>query len=363
MGQRVLCKAYVALVLLIFTQEVTGQICNVDPMMPQEYYEGTEELSGEELRIALHDIIDDHTVRSYTFIWTAFESTDAKPNGKVWDICSDTPGSTPPYEYEFVVDQGGVADMEGNGFTREHSFPRSWFGGAVSPMNSDIHAVFPCDAYVNGSRSNHPYGEVGQPSFTSMNGSKRGPNSYPGYGGTSFEPIDAYKGDLARAYFYMSTRYMNEDETWPGGPMTDGVNYKEWAKYMLMDWAEMDPVSQKEIDRNNAIFAIQGNRNPFIDCPGFIDLVWGDIASSVTDRVVAEARNIIFPNPISNAEISVNMEPDEAIILYDYTGKVLMSCSRECVAQTQHTVATIPPGLYIISVRKADQLFTQKLVK
>ncbi len=271
----------------------------VDYFPPAGYYDAAAGLSGEALRAALHDIIDAHTPVSYDFAWTAYYTTDDKPNGKVWDIYSDVPGGVPPYEYTFGVDEGGEGGAEGNGYSREHSFPKSWFGGEVAPMFTDLFALYPCDAHVNGNRGTYPYGEVDSPTWVSLNGSRRGTCSTPGYTGVAFEPIDAYKGDLARTYFYMSTRYYGEDGAWPGGPMTDGADLLPWAKAMLLAWHEQDPVSQKEIERNGTIHGFQNNRNPFIDHPEFVDAVFGDatgaeVAGGEAARLSLEAG---APNP------------------------------------------------------------------
>jgi len=270
----------------------------IESNIPEGYYDDAENLTGENLRAALHDIIKNHDAYSYDYAWTAFWTTDDKPNGKVWDIYSDVPGGTPPYEYTFGVDQGGIGGQEGNGYTREHSFPKSWFGGSVMPMYADLFALYPCDAHVNGNRGNYPYGEVSSPEWTSLNGSKRGPNSYAGYTGIVFEPIDAYKGDLARTYFYMTTKYYTEDANWAGSPMTDGANLLPWAVDMLLEWHEDDPVSRKEIDRNNAIYKIQNNRNPYIDHPEFVDPWLAQTAADdeVTITLGAKFENI-YPNP------------------------------------------------------------------
>jgi endonuclease I len=244
--------------------------------IPPGYYDPAAGLSGTALQSALHNIIDNHTVRSYNQLWTDMQVTDDKPNGKVWDIYSDIPGGTPPYEYSFGSDQCGTYSQEGDCYNREHTFPKSWFGGEVSPMYSDLFQVMPADGYVNSQRSNYPYGEVGSYTWISQNGCKLGSCIYPGYNGTVFEPIDEYKGDVARNYFYMATRYYGEDGSWPGSDMVDGSQLKEWAKNMLLEWSNNDPVSQKEIDRNNAIYNLQDNRNPFIDHPEYIGLIWGD---------------------------------------------------------------------------------------
>ena len=145
----------------------------------------------------------------------AFHDTDKRPDGKVWDVYSDIPGGTPPYE--FVFGPLGSGSSEGIAYNREHSFPQSWFGGSVSPMYSDLWIIYPTDSKVNSERGNFPYGMAGSATFTSLNGSKLGGCVSPGYSGTCFEPIDGYKGDLARSQFYVATRYFDEDASWPGG--------------------------------------------------------------------------------------------------------------------------------------------------
>jgi len=266
---------------------------------PAGYYDSADGLSGTELQQALHDIIDNHTSQTYTYLWTAFQSTDKKDNGYVWDMYSDIPGGSPVYNYTFVTDQCGSYGIEGDCYNREHSFPKSWFNDA-SPMYTDLFHLYPTDGYVNGRRNNYPYGETDHPTWSSSNGSKLGPCDYPGYSGTVFEPIDNYKGDLARTYFYMATRYYGEDAAWPGSDMVDGSQPKEWALTLLMEWHTNDPVSTKELDRNDAVFAIQKNRNPYIDHPEYVDLVWGgvvipkDTLAPVVDSVqVADAGHII----------------------------------------------------------------------
>jgi endonuclease I len=297
----------------------------VDVSVPAGYYDSAEGLGGEALRAALHDIIEDHTAYSYDYAWTAFYTTDDKPNGKVWDIYSDVPGGTPPYEYTFGVDQGGVGGQEGTGYTREHSWPKSWFGGEVSPMYTDLFALYPCDAHVNGNRGAYPYGEVASPAWMSLNGSKVGPCSYPGYSETVFEPIDAYKGDLARTYFYMSTRYYSEDAGWPGSPMTDGADLLPWAVDMLLEWHADDPVSRKELERNASIYAMQNNRNPFIDRPEFaVDIYVTAGVEGPEPAVRAAALSLICPNPIRPSATVRYSVPEAArvtVALYDVLGR------------------------------------------
>ena len=258
------------LALLLSIQCVYAQI-------PDGYYDAASGQSGETLKTTLHGIIDDHTVKSYDYLWTAFQTTDDKSNGKVWDMYSDVPDGTPSYEFTFGSNQCGNYGQEGDCYNREHSFPKSWFNDA-SPMYSDLFHLVPTDGYVNGKRSNYPFGEVGTATWTSENGSKLGTCNYPGYSGTVFEPIDEYKGDFARTYFYMATRYENLIAGW-SSPMLDGSSFPaftEWAEAMLLEWHESDPVSTKETERNDVVYGFQNNRNPFIDHPEYVNAIWGD---------------------------------------------------------------------------------------
>ena len=276
---------------------------------PAGYYNAANGLEGEAKQSALHNIIDNHTVRSYGYLWGAFNSTDKKSNNKVWDMYSDVPGGTPDYEFTFGSDQCGNYSSEGDCYNREHSFPKSWFSEA-SPMQTDLFHIYPTDGYVNGQRGNMPFGETESPTNTYSNGTKRGLSSIEGFSGLVFEPLDEYKGDFARTYFYMATRYYQEDGSWPGSEMVDGAQPKPWALNMLLNWHENDPVSSKEVSRNNAIYDIQDNRNPFIDHPEYVEDIWGEftlppivvgnLAHSPVTPVAEEAVDVIA-NVLANA--------------------------------------------------------------
>ncbi len=328
---------YMFITLLITVSSLWTQI-------PAGYYDNASGLTGPALQAALHDIIDGHYARTYTELWTDFQTTDVKPNGKVWDMYSDIPGQTPPYEYTFVTNQCGNYSGEGSCYNREHSWPKSWFNEG-DPMYTDLFHLVPTDGYVNGRRSNYPYGEVSSPSWTSLNGSKLGPNTYPGYSGTAFEPIDAYKGDFARNYFYMSTRYLNEDGGWDTNDMVSGSQLLEWAQNMLMEWHEADPVSNKELDRNDAVYRIQGNRNPYIDNPEYVALVWGGATLGLPEPTDLQVNNI--------TETSVDFSwTDNATTEDGY--KIYLNGSRIAVlgANTEaHPVSGLEPGTrYVLSV-------------
>ena len=243
--------------------------------VPDGYYDNALNKSGYELKRALWQCIFRHEQLSYADLWTAFGETDVDENGYIIDMYNDC-------QFEFQEDQCG-SGSSGNPenqcvcYNREHSMPKSWFDEG-RPMYTDLFHLYPVSGYVNSRRSNYPFGEVGNATFTSTAGSKLGTCNYPGYGKTVFEPVDEYKGDFARTYFYMATCYQDKVASWESD-MLAGNNqqvFTDWAMNMLLEWHEQDPVSEKEIARNNAVYEIQGNRNPFIDYPELVEKIWGD---------------------------------------------------------------------------------------
>lgn len=239
--------------------------------VPAGYYDAAVGKSGEELQKSLSTIINNATDVGYSGLWDLYRTTDKRPDGKVWDMYSDVT------DFVFGTDQCGTYSSEGDCYNREHSVPKSWFS-EQSPMYSDAWHIYPTDGKINSYRSNNPFGEVGSGASSSKNGfSKWGKCVTPGYSGTVFEPNDEYKGDFARTYFYFATRYQNRINNWGGIFVSSYPHIVQWQLDMLLRWNEMDPVSQKEIDRNEAVYASkQGNRNPFIDYPELVDLIFGD---------------------------------------------------------------------------------------
>lgn len=324
---------------------------------PAGYYDSANGLSGTALQAALHTIIDNHTVQSYSSLPELFQQTDMKPNGTVWDMYSDVPGGNPPYVYYFTSgDQCGSYSEEGDCFNREHSWPKSWFDD-MSPMYSDMFHIYPTDGYVNGRRSNYPYGTVSSASWTSENGCKLGSCSYPGYSGTVFEPIDEYKGDFARTYFYMSTRYYGEDSGWPGSDMVIGSQLRPWALAMMKEWHLSDPVSQKEIDRNNAVYGIQHNRNPFIDHPEYVAQIWG--GPTGVAGLTYNSNITVYPVPVTDhciIDAHGYYQPDRvSVFITDVTGRNInadYSCSNGVILVN---TTALPGGFYFITMSEAGK--------
>lgn len=219
-------------------------------------------------------------------VWGAFQTTDVLPNGTtIRDRYSSIS------HYTVGEDQGSSSGTEATGgYNREHSFPKSWFGGSTAAgPGTDLHHIYPTDVYVNNMRQNLPFGpNNGETNHSAGYYSKVGECTYPGSDGVRcFEPDDEWKGDFARTYFYMVTCYENSLVSWGNaGSTINGTTYPSfttWSLNMLLEWSRNDPVSDIEVARNEAVCAIQHNRNPFIDYPGLEEYIWGTKTSESFD--------------------------------------------------------------------------------
>lgn len=232
--------------------------------VPQGYYNRASGKTTAALKTALCEIINPHTeVSSYNALPSYFQKTDLHPGTmQWWDMYSTIPLYAPSFK----------------GLNREHSFPKSWWGGDTNiPAYVDLNHLYPAEAAANMAKSNYPLGEVtGTPTFD--NGwSTVGKGIEMGGAPYVFEPADEYKGDFARTYFYMVTCY--QDINWKYQYMARNGSYpslQQWAINLLLKWHREDGVSQKEIDRNEAVYKIQNNRNPFIDYPELAEYIWGN---------------------------------------------------------------------------------------
>ena len=246
---------------------------------------------GEEIRTALYNKIKDHTVLTYSGVWASATGVDDRKDGtnNIWDMYSNC-----------IFDKwndkcgSGESTEDCECYNREHSVPKSWWGSDESePMYTDLHHLIPTDRLANSQRSAWPLGEVSSVEWT--NGSAKLGYGTFGNSGTNmtFEPADEYKGDFARIYFYMATCYKNKNLA-AGGKgykvFSNGTaNFTTTALNLYLNWHREDPVSQKEIDRNNGVAKKQGNRNPFVDAPELVEYIWGNkknVAYSCTQSAV-----------------------------------------------------------------------------
>ena len=220
--------------------------------------------------------------------------------------------SSKPYKSS---DNGSSASTCGTGWNKEHTVPQSWFGES-SPMKSDAFHVYPTDIRMNSLRSSYPYGENNAAKGCATYGyGSVGTSTFPGYTGTVFDPGEggeygSYKGDLARTYFYMATRYRTTNFTSGSGgtsfTYSGGVaNLTPYMRDLMLKWHREDPVSEKELKRNNAIYAHQHNRNPFIDYPELVEYIWGTKAGqTVVLSALVSAYDGETPPPGPQPEIT-----------------------------------------------------------
>lgn len=238
--------------------------------IPEGYYSSLKGKKGAELKTAIHDIIKKANVLSYgsgnRSTWWGFWSTDRDESGRFIDRYSSES------EWEMSTSQGAV----GAGMNIEHSFPKSWWGGAKNQAYEDLYNLMPCESKINSKKSNYPMGIV--VSGDIGNGwTKVGKGTD---GKWYWEPADPWKGDFARGYMYMATAY--QDYNWSGNQapqiLQQGAypTLKEWAYKLYIQWAKADKPNALEIKRNNEVAKIQGNRNPYVDFPNLMEYVWGD---------------------------------------------------------------------------------------
>ncbi len=339
--------------------------------IPTDYYTAANNKKGTALRSALHTIIKNHTTLTYSDLWDAFYTTDVRPdNGKVWDIYSDNPDDGANYYFDFGSDQCGNYSGEGDCYNREHSVPKSWFGDAA-PMYTDLFHLYPTDGFVNGKRGNLAFGEVNNANWTSSNGSKLGSSAVAGSPNTVFEPIDAYKGDLARTYFYFSVCYKDKNLGVEDHSMFSGGNLKPWALAMLIQWHNDDPVSQKELDRNNAVYDIQGNRNPFIDFPELVGKIYGSDSINAFNPTNIEEFELserwqIYPNPANDAVTitpPVTTDQPATLQLLSLTGQLLRQEEITLSDSYRLNLAELTPGVYLLRIQSDQFRIIKKIVK
>ena len=325
---------------------------------PTGYYNTTTG-TGYTLKTQLYNIVKGHTDNGYNGLWTTYGTSDRdnqyENDNTIIDIYSENPTGADPYTFTYTSGQCGTYSVEGNCYNREHIIPQSVFNSSA-PMVSDAHFIPPTDGKVNGIRSNYAHGKVATASYTSKNGGKLGTSAVSGYVGTVFEPIDAFKGDVARMYFYFATRYENT----VGGysyAMFNGTGNQVFTTAflnMLLQWHANDPVSSREIARNNAIYARQGNRNPFIDNPSYVNIIWGGTSPTADTTPPSVPASLIAPSKTTNSvSLSWNISTDNVGVTgYEvYNGATLLTTN----TTTSYTVTGLFANTaYSFSVKAKD---------
>ncbi|WP_339835376.1 endonuclease [uncultured Flavobacterium sp.] len=366
--------------ILLFLLSVTMGFAQI----PTGYYSSATG-TGYTLKTQLYNIIKNHNDQGYGALWTLYSSTAFRDNyyennGSLLDMYSENPTGSDSYEYTSTSQQCGNYSGEGSCYNREHLVPQSYFDNyAVDPMKNDGHFVVPSDGYVNGQRNNFPFGKVGSASWTSTNGSKKGNNLNSGYSAgysnTVFEPIDEFKGDIARSLFYFATRYeniMSNFYTTTGAStdakvMFDGSNNKAFSDTflnILITWHTNDPVSAKEIAINNRVFQHQANRNPFIDHPEYVCQIWPTQCAALSTQDFVSLDGIsVYPNPSNNHSINIQSEVAlDEIQLINLNGQLIQVINKPVFNNNTYTIDNLPQGFYLLRLSSENQSVTKKII-
>lgn len=280
---------------------------NAQNEVPPHYYDQALGKSGVELQSALHQVIQNgHRRCSWSNLTYYYKFTDLNPQNtsQILDIYGNC---------SFAFNQTGcTSNVICDCYEKEHIFCQSWYGyDDQVPIKTDLHHVIPADRVIQGQKRNdNAFCTVGNANDVFENGSQYGEADFFCFDddmssvSMAYEPADEYKGDIARSLFYIATRYYGDDASWPTNkPMSIGAQLRPWAIKMLLQWHHSDPVSEREINRNNVIYngipdsaysyptsngvvfdtlRSQGNRNPFIDFPELADLIWSNDSSTQT---------------------------------------------------------------------------------
>ena len=362
--------------LCFFSQSNFGPPSNptygvVQTNIPQGYYDQANNLSSDELKEALHQIISNHVIFPYTSnstdTWDILQESDQDPNENNNMILVYTGRSQ---EKGYRDGSGNYSQYEnGNGtqsnsWNREHIWPKSHgFPDEDDNAYTDVHNLKPCDRSVNSSRGTKDF---------DFGGNQHSEASDCLTDSDSWEPPDYVKGDIARILFYMVVRYD------PGVDHENNTFDLELVDYTtpnntepilgklssLLDWHLSDPVDDFEINRNQIIFGFQENRNPFIDHPNLVNYLWGDNVGLVWNENLTVPENeivktIIYPNPSSGIiNFSSDME-DEIIEIFNLNGQNILN---KIIDSSNSVELDLPSGIYFLRSNTKSGIYNSKLI-
>lgn len=355
---------------------------------PANYYNNATG-TGYTLKTQLKAIITNgHNDQGYASLWNLYTTATFRDNiyendGSLLDFYSENPTGVDAYNFTSTSQQCGNYSSEGDCYNREHLIPQSYFDSfQVDPMKNDAFHVVPSDGKVNGDRGNFPFGIVASGTYLSANGSKRGPNTLNGfstYAGTVFEPINEFKGDIARSFFYFATRYQDfmddffttaNSSTCQSKNMFDGSINKVFSDdfiLILIKWHKQDPVSAKEMAKNNAIFSFQGNRNPFIDNQNYVCAIWPTQCSQVdileNEDFNSLASVTVYPNPSFDQKINIqSVTAIDNIQLININGQTIKEVNKPIFNDNVFVLENLPQGFYFLRLTSENQIITKKII-
>jgi len=366
-------------VALIGVAQQNSKNTNTTNTIPPGYY-STATGTGYALKTQLATIITNNYIdRGYSGLYTTYLTSDKdfyyENDGTMLDLYTENPtGAECEFTYGTGQDDGTLGNAECERYNREHTVPQSYFGNGIQPMYSDAHFVIPADKYVNAQRGDFPYGRVSGAGTAYTNGSKKGSNLNSGYSAgyssTVFEPIDEFKGDVARMLLYFATRYESNLVVFYTSSsslvkvMFDGTSDHSFSNTflnILLTWNQMDPVSQREIDRNNAVYARQSNRNPYIDNNNYVTQIWGLPLATPTYSTLTTVS--VYPNPATNGTITISSEQAlDQIELITINGQVVQHIDQPVFDSNTYTVTNLPKGFYFLKLSQGNDSVTKKVL-
>jgi endonuclease I len=317
---------------------------------PAGYYDAAAGLKGKALKAALYQIIKGQTTYPYTS-----SSTD------VWDILKETDRDPDHPENVILLYTGRSVNAaqeynSGKGWSREHVWAKSRGDfGTKPPAGTDVHNLRPADVSVNSTRSNRWFDTCSVMVYD--NGVATG--SYKSNTRWVWQPRKAVEGDVARMIFYMATRYEGEN----GEPDLQIIDYLPDDKktkaplfamlHTLLKWNEDDPVDTFEQHRNEVIYSYQHNRNPFIDHPEYVQLIWGDTTATAIPHY-AETHFSVYPNPVSGV-LHFSGRAPSVKYLYSLQGRLLKT-----TASNRINMRSLPAGLYFVLIKDENGILIKK---
>ena len=314
----------------------------------QDYYVSVEGKFGAALKTALNKVIKNHKDVGYGGLYEVYETADDK-DGQVWDMystCTWYHGNK-----KCGNNYSNVCDC----YNREHTIPQSWFDERT-PMKSDAFHVYPTDGKVNGIRSNHPHGETNAAPIGGKALGKIGKSSVSGYSGTVYEPDDEYKGDIARTYFYFVTCYEDQLSPFDRNDVLTGDTYPSltyWFYNLMLDWHREDPVSEKELVRNEAVYEYQNNRNPFIDYPELVEHIWGNKKSEAfyfNSTAIDDVEIVKYDVIVSDGRVVISGLNSNDVMLVDLSGRILHYAE---VEGDTYSIVVEQKGVYLLRIDNA----------
>lgn len=323
---------------------------NVNNLFSENYYSNLNGLAGEDLIIALKEIISNPELvraHSYSDIKEILKQADVNPenSNQVWLVYTEQARS----KIDFQTTSSNIGK-----WNREHTFPRSRGGfnnisadsnadgidqywqtsiDSLRHANSDAHGIRASDGPENSSRGNKHYGDYNGPTGN----------------------LNSFKGDVARSVLFLSLRYNGLDIV-DGFPDTVG---QLGDLQTILSWNELDPVDDFEKNRNNVIYNWQNNRNPLIDLPEIVNYIWGENYGEVwfdnLNISVNQNGFEFYPNP-TNGNISFNSYLDK-VEVYSLNGQKLLSFKNVNMLEIN-----LEKGLYLIFLYKEGKSSNHKII-